>query len=105
MQTQTATPDKTDPTPLPFRDDTMLGICAGLGEDLGFNPNYLRIAVGSIVLVDIMLAVVVYLGLGVAVAAARLLFPPKRETVSGTAATVRNVEANDTSAAPESLAA
>ena len=34
-------------TALPFRSDTMLGVCQALGEDFGFHPNILRIAFAS----------------------------------------------------------
>ena len=35
---------------LPFRSDTILGVCEALGQDFGFNPTYLRIALASLVL-------------------------------------------------------
>jgi phage shock protein PspC (stress-responsive transcriptional regulator) len=28
------------------RDDTFFGVCEALGEDFGFNPFYLRLALG-----------------------------------------------------------
>jgi len=93
-----------NPTPLPFRDDTILGVCTALGEDFGISSNLLRILVGVLVLVDIKIAVAVYLGLGVAVALGRLLFPPRREPVAA-AAGEQAAEANDAAAAPEKLAA
>ncbi len=33
-----------DETNLFTRDDTFFGICQGLGEDLGINPNWFRLA-------------------------------------------------------------
>lgn len=93
-----------NPIPLPLRDDTMLGVCAGLGEEFGFNPNILRIAIGTLVLFDVMLAAGVYLGLGVALAMGRLLFPPRRHAVASTVAG-QPAQANDSAAAPETLAA
>ncbi len=93
------------PTPLPLRDDTLLGVCEGLGEEFGFNPNYLRIVVGSLVLFDITLAVVAYLGLGLALAIGRLMFPPNSHPVAKSAAGQPVAQANDSAAAPETLAA
>jgi len=92
------------PIALPLRDDTMLGVCAGLGEEFGFNPNILRIAIGALVLFDVMVAAGVYLGLGVALAMGRLLFPPRRHSVAKTIAG-QPVQAKDSAAAPETLAA
>ena len=91
--------------PLPLRNDTMLGVCAALGEDLGFNPNYLRVVIGSLVIFNITWAVVTYLTLGIIVAASRLLFPQRRQAASNTGAEQAIVEANDAAAAPESIAA
>ncbi len=60
------------------RDDTMLGICQGLGEDLGFNPLWLRLALGIGVLVSPTAVIGTYLGLGVVVLLSRLIFPAPR---------------------------
>lgn len=68
-------------TPLPLRPDTMLGVCEALGQDFGFHPNLLRIALGSVVLFSPLVAIAIYLGLGVVVAISRLLAPPRREAV------------------------
>lgn len=60
------------------RDDTLLGVCQGLGEDLGFNPLWLRVAfAGSL---DWKPAAVVgaYLALGVVVLLSRLISPNPR---------------------------
>jgi phage shock protein C len=62
-------------TNLLLRDDTMLGVCQGLGEDFGFNPIWLRIAFGATLLVNPIAVVGTYLGLGVLVATSRLLVP------------------------------
>ena len=59
-----------------LRSDTFLGICEGLGEDLGFNPLPLRIALAAGLLWNPAAIVGIYLGLGVIVLASRLLFPP-----------------------------
>ena len=93
------------PVPLPLRNDTMLGVCAALGEDLGINANYLRVAIGSMVIFNVVWAIGLYLALGVIVGASRLLFPARRVPASHRAAGRPTPEANDAAAAPESLAA
>jgi phage shock protein PspC (stress-responsive transcriptional regulator) len=67
-----------DNTNLLLRDDTMLGVCQGLGEDFGFNPIWLRIAFGSMLLINPIAVVGTYLGLGVLVATSRLIVPARR---------------------------
>ena len=34
----------TNQTPLPLRNDTILGVCEAIGQDFGFNPLWLRLA-------------------------------------------------------------
>jgi phage shock protein PspC (stress-responsive transcriptional regulator) len=70
-----------DDTNLLLRNDTMLGVCQGLGEDFGFNPIWLRMAFGATLLVNPIAVVGTYLGLGVLVATSRLIFP-RRATPS-----------------------
>ena len=60
---------------LPLRNDTFLGVCEAIGGDLGFNPNWLRVAFGFLILFDPMVAVAAYLALGIFVALAHWLFP------------------------------
>ena len=59
------------------RDDTMLGICQGVGEDLGFNPNWLRAALALGLFFSPWGTISAYLALGVVVLASRLLFPAR----------------------------
>src|SRR3954465_14688311 len=61
-----------------LRDDTMLGVCQGLGEDFGFNPNWLRIAFAATLLVNPVAVVGTYLALGLLVATSHLLVPIRR---------------------------
>ncbi|MEA3037690.1 MAG: phage shock protein [Sphingomonadales bacterium] len=70
-------------TNLLLRDDTMLGVCQGLGEDFGFNPIWLRIAFGATLLINPIAVVGTYLGLGVLVATSRLVFPRPRPAAGG----------------------
>ena len=60
---------------LPMRSQTLLGVCEAIGEDFGFNANYIRAPLGAIVVFNIWAAIGVYLGLGLVVLASRLLFP------------------------------
>jgi phage shock protein C len=64
--------------PLPLRSHTLLGVCEAIGEDFGFNANYLRVPLGAIVVFNIWAALGVYLLLGLAVLASRLLFPSRK---------------------------
>jgi phage shock protein PspC (stress-responsive transcriptional regulator) len=76
-----------DDTNLLLRNDTMLGVCQGLGEDFGFNPIWLRIAFGATLLINPVAVVGTYLGLGVLVATSRLVFPrPRRADPASTIA-------------------
>lgn len=60
------------------RDDTLFGVCAALGEDLGFNPNYLRITFGVLLLWNPTVVVGAYVAAGAVVLLSRLLFPIPR---------------------------
>ena len=57
------------------RPHTVLGVCEGIGEDLGFNPLWLRIAFASGIFFAPMLVIGAYLALGVIVAGSRWAFP------------------------------
>ncbi len=59
------------------RPDTMLGICQAVGDDLGFNPNWLRLAFGIAILFNPLGVIAAYAALGVAVFASRLIWPPR----------------------------
>jgi phage shock protein PspC (stress-responsive transcriptional regulator) len=61
------------------RNDTLLGVCQALGEDLGFNPNYLRVALATTVFFSLAAAVAVYLALGAVVLATRLIHRSPRK--------------------------
>jgi phage shock protein C len=69
------------------RDDTFFGVCQGLGEDLGFNPLYLRIVFAILVLVNPLAALGGYVGAGLLVLLSRLVFPvPRAAKAPGQAA-------------------
>ncbi|MBW6528566.1 PspC domain-containing protein [Sphingomonas sp. RHCKR7] len=68
--TDTATP--------PAPRDNLFGVCAAVGEDLGFNPLWLRAAFAGALLFSLEAVLATYAALGVVVLASRLLFPDRR---------------------------
>lgn len=60
------------------RDDTFFGVCQGLGEDLAFNPNYLRLALPVLLFFYPAAALGGYAAAGAIVLLSRLLFPAPR---------------------------
>ena len=60
---------------LPLRHDTILGVCEAIGEDLGFNPNWLRLAFAASFYFNPAMVVGTYLALGAVVAVTRWLYP------------------------------
>ena len=74
-----------DPSiPLPLRAHTILGVCEGLGEDFGFNANWLRVPLAASVLFSPTYAILGYFALGLVVLASRLIFPrPKLQVLMG----------------------
>ncbi len=55
--------------------DNLFGVCNALGEDFGFNPLYLRLALAVAFLFRPEIVVVGYFAVGLVVLAARLVFP------------------------------
>ena len=62
------------------RDHTLFGICEALGEDLGFSPVLLRIALSVGLFFSPVGALCVYAGLGLLVAFTRLVAPNPRQS-------------------------
>jgi phage shock protein PspC (stress-responsive transcriptional regulator) len=62
------------------RPDTLLGVCHALGEDLGFNPNILRVALAVPLVWMPVPMFAAYVAMGLLVLASRLLFPNPRRT-------------------------
>lgn len=67
----------TNQTPLPLRNDTILGVCEAIGQDFGFNPTWLRLAFIAPIFFAPAATLAAYLGLGVIVAATRFFAPNK----------------------------
>jgi phage shock protein C len=80
-----------------LRNDTIFGACQAIGDDFGFNPNYIRVPLAAAMLASPLGAIAFYLGLSVLVLASRLLFRSKEVPASAAAAPVAEllVEAND----------
>lgn len=57
------------------RSDTIFGACEGLGEDFGFNAQYLRVALGGLIFWNPLVALGAYATIALAVLASRKLFP------------------------------
>jgi phage shock protein C len=63
------------PSNLFMRDDTLLGVCEGLGQDLGINPLWIRLAFLPALFFFPAATIGLYILLGAIVFAARRLFP------------------------------
>lgn len=70
------------PQSLFARNDTMFGVCEALGEDFGFNPLFLRISLGVLLLWNPVLILSSYAAAGVAIALSRWLFPTARRAAA-----------------------
>ena len=80
---QPAEPAVSEPEPaLPFRSDTILGVCEAIGEDFGFNPIYLRLLFAALFYLDPLMVTGTYLALGAGVALARWLYPVANRPVA-----------------------
>lgn len=64
-----------DTTNLFRRRDTFFGICEAVGQDFGFNPLWLRLALIAPLFFFPAQTFAAYFGLGAIVLASRLLFP------------------------------
>jgi phage shock protein PspC (stress-responsive transcriptional regulator) len=74
--------DRPKTTNLFLRDDTLFGVCEGIGEEFGFNPNFLRVPFAAGILWNPAAIVGIYLGLGAALALARWIYPKPQATAS-----------------------
>lgn len=80
-----------------LRNDTIFGTCQAIGDDFGFNANWLRIPLASTLLFSPVAGTAAYLGLSVLVLASRLLFRAKPTVVANPAKSDQStaIEAND----------
>jgi phage shock protein C len=83
-------------TNLLLRNDTILGVCEAIGQDFGFNPNWLRVAFCAPIFWNPALVVGAYLALGAVVAATRFLSPDRTAATPTAAPRLAEVEAGAT---------
>jgi phage shock protein PspC (stress-responsive transcriptional regulator) len=69
---------QTSQPPLWARDHTLFGVCEALGEDLGFNPLFLRIPLAALLLWNPVAVIATYVALGVLVLLTRWVAPNPR---------------------------
>jgi phage shock protein C len=69
-------------TSLIMRNDTLLGICQAIGEDFGFSPVLLRVPFAVCLLLNPLLVVGTYFGLGALVLVSRWAYPSRRAAAS-----------------------
>ena len=91
-------------TNLLLRGDTILGVCEAIGQDFGFNPNWLRVALCASLFFNPVVTVGSYLALGIGVALARWIAPDKRPAAEASV-TRTEIEANDEGAEALPIAA
>jgi phage shock protein C len=65
-----------------LRDDTILGVCEALGEDLGFNPLYLRVTLAALLLWYPVAVLAGYAAAGLVVAFSRLVVRKPRSAAA-----------------------
>ena len=80
-----------------LRHDTIFGTCQTIGDEFGFNPNWLRAPLAAAILASPTGAIGFYLGLSIVVLVARLVFPSKAAPALAhvTPADQHAIEAND----------
>lgn len=62
--------------------DNLLGICNAVGEDFGFNPLWLRLALGASFVLQPVAIVTLYFVLGAGVLISRILVRPRSAAAS-----------------------
>ena len=78
-----------------LRNDTILGACQAIGDDFGFNANWLRVPLAALLLASPMGAIALYLSLSVVVLISRLAFRSKAVPAAAIAVEAPAIEAND----------
>ncbi len=80
-------------TNLFLRNDTILGVCEAIGQDFGFNPNWLRVAFCVPIYWNPAVVVGAYLALGLVVAVTRFAIPDRKAQAQAAPAPLVEVEA------------
>jgi phage shock protein PspC (stress-responsive transcriptional regulator) len=94
-----------EPANLFLRHDTILGVCQGLGEEFGVSPTYFRLVFAGLFYFSPLWVVGTYVLLGLGIALARWLAPAQPAATAPRLAHSAPPSANESSAAPERLAA
>ena len=69
----------TDAATQPAAHDNLFGICNAVGEDLGVNPLWLRLAFATTFIFDPVVVIASYFALGAFILVARVVFPRPRK--------------------------
>lgn len=64
--------------------DKLFGICHAIGEQLGFNPFYLRVALIALMVFSPAATLATYAGLGALVLLSHILFPKPGSSLANT---------------------
>lgn len=67
--------------PVTNHKDNLFGVCAALGEDFGFNPIWLRLALGVGLLFAFEAVIAGYFAVGAIVLVSRLLVPNRAKVI------------------------
>ncbi|HET7709908.1 MAG TPA: PspC domain-containing protein [Sphingomicrobium sp.] len=80
-----------------LRNDTIFGTCQAIGDDFGFNPNWLRVPLATLVVVSPFGVVGAYLALSLVVLLSRTIFRAKEASATHAAEAIapETIEAND----------
>ena len=80
-----------------LRNDTIFGTCQAIGDDFGFNANWLRVPLATLVVVSPIGAIGGYLALSVLVMLSRSIFKPVQVPAAALEQVIdaQPVEAND----------
>ena len=78
-----------------LRNDTILGTCQAIGDDFGFNANWLRVPLAASLLASPTGAIALYLGVSVVVLISRLAFRSRAVSVAAITIEPVAIEAND----------
>jgi phage shock protein C len=88
--------EQANTTNLMLRNDTILGVCEAIGQDLGINPTWLRVAFCLPIFWNPLLTIGAYLGLGLVVAGTRFAFPDRKAQPAAAPAQLVEIEATAT---------
>lgn len=78
-----------------LRHDTIFGTFETIGEEFGFNPNWLRVPLAASLLASPTGAIAFYIGLSLVVLVARFAFRSKVVPATSVAVEPAAIEAND----------